>query len=308
MKSALQSRLLPAIPIIGLIVVLLPLSLDAQRKQASGNRERSTVTKQSANPGASGNREAQKSSGRTGKSTGTKSNVSTGDKTNVSTGNKTNVSTGNKTNVSTGNKTNVSGNTVNIDNSKNVNVNVNKSTVVVANPRPYTRPPYAYGGHRYYCYHPYAYHPYKPFYWGPVWHPWGFFIATMAATAMIITVANQQYHYDQGVYYVASGSGYTVVPAPVGATVVTLPPETQKVVINETTNNYYYGGTYYEKTDKGYTVVPPTAGTVVENLPEGGKEVKIGEVTYVKLGETYYQPITQNGKNMYEVVDVKDDK
>ena len=178
----------------------------------------------------------------------------------------------------------------------------------MANPRPYPRPPHAYGGHSYYAYHPYHYHPYHPHVWGPVWHPWGFFVATMAATAIIVTVASQQYHYDQGVYYVTSGSGYTVVPAPVGATVVSLPPGSQTVVINETTNNYYYGGTYYEKKPEGYVVVPPTAGAVVENLPEGGKEVKLGEVTYVQVGETYYQPIVQDGKNMYEVVDVKASK
>jgi hypothetical protein len=43
-------------------------------------------------------------------------------------------------------------------------------------------------------------------------------------------------------------------------------------------------------------------------LPEGGEEVKLGDVTYVKVGETYYQPIQKNGKNMYEVVDVEADK
>jgi hypothetical protein len=95
------------------------------------------------------------------------------------------------------------------------------------------------------------------------------------------------------------------VPAPVGATITTLPPGSQTVVINETTNNYYYAGTYYEKKPDGYTVVPPTAGCVVEKLPEGGKEEKIGEVTYVKVGDVYYQPITKDGKDMYEVVDVK---
>jgi hypothetical protein len=120
-----------------------------------------------------------------------------------------------------------------------------------------------------------------------------------------VSVENQKYHYDQGIYYVQSGSGYTVVQAPVGATITTLPPNTQTVTVTETTNNYYYGGTYYEKSDKGYTVVPPTAGCVVESLPEGGVETKIGEVTYVKVGETYYQPIEKNGKNMYEVVEVK---
>jgi hypothetical protein len=217
---------------------------------------------------------------------------------------------------SSGRNTNV-GNNVNIDNSKrNVNINIDNSkdinvrhnTVVRAGRRPYVRPPYVYGGRRYYCHAPYFYHPYRPFFWGPVWHPWGFFVATVAATAIVVSVANQQYHYDQGVYYVAASGGYTVVSAPVGATITTLPAGSQTVVVNETTNNYYYGGTYYEKSGSGYTVVAPTAGTVVENLPEGGEEVRIGEITYVKVGETYYQPIQQDGKSMYEVVQIETDK
>ena len=131
-----------------------------------------------------------------------------------------------------------------------------------------------------------------------------FFVATIAATAIIVSVNNQQYYYNQGVYYVQSNSGYTVIEAPVGATVTVLPEGSQTVIVNETTNNYYYGGTYYEKTNEGYTVVPPTAGTVVESLPEGGEEIKIGEITYVKVGEVYYQPIEKDGKNLYEVVEV----
>ena len=92
----------------------------------------------------------------------------------------------------------------------------------------------------------------------------------MGGTGIIVSIENQQYHYDQGVYYLQSNGGYTVVQAPVGATITTLPPATQTVVVNETTNNYYYGGVSYEISASGYTVVPPTAGVVVENLPEGG--------------------------------------
>lgn len=97
------------------------------------------------------------------------------------------------------------------------------------------------------------------------------------------------------------------MPAPVGAVITTLPPESQTVVVggSGTVNNYYYGGTFYEKAPDGYRVVPPTAGTVIEAMPAGGTEVKMGDVTYVKVGETYYQPIQQDGKNMYEVVDVQ---
>jgi hypothetical protein len=197
---------------------------------------------------------------------------------------------------------------VNVDNSKHIRVNNSRNTVVRRNTRVYARPPYRYGGRRYFCYHPYFYHPYHPFFWGPVWHPWGFFIATLATTAIIVSVENKQYHYDQGVYYMAGNGGYTVVQAPVGAVITTLPANTQTVAVTETTNNYYYGGTFYEKSAKGYTVVPPTAGTVVENLPEGGEEVTIGDQKYVKVGETYYQPTQKDGKNVYEVAQVEKDK
>jgi hypothetical protein len=228
-------------------------------------------------------------------------------------GNKnTNIGSGNK-NIGSNNKVNIDNSrknvNINVDNSKNIKVNnVHNTSVRRNNYRPYSAPPYRYGGRSFYCHGPYLYHPYTPFFWGPVWHPWGFFIAALATTAIIVSIENQQYHYDQGVYYVAGNGGYTVVQAPVGATITTLPPKSETVVINETTNNYYYGGAYYEKNEKGYTVVPPTAGCVVENLPEGGEEVTIGDQKYVKIGETYYQPIQKNGKNMYEVVQVEDDK
>ena len=214
---------------------------------------------------------------------------------------------GNKnTNIKGGNKIDNSKRNINIDNSKNININRNNTRVNVSS-RHYSRPPHRYGGHAYYCHRPYYYHPYRPFYWGPVWHPWGYFVATLATTAVIVSIENQKYHYDQGVYYVAADGGYTVVQAPIGATVQTLPKEAEEVKVSETTNNYYYGGAYYDKTDEGYTVVPATAGTIVPNLPEGGEEVKIGDITYVQFGETYYQPIQVDGDDMYEIVEVKAD-
>jgi hypothetical protein len=51
-------------------------------------------------------------------------------------------------------------------------------------------------------------------------------------------------------------------------------------------------------------VVAPPAGATVQSLPEGGEEVKIGDQTYVKVGETYYQPVEVDGKNKYEVTQV----
>ena len=95
--------------------------------------------------------------------------------------------------------------------------------------------------------------------------------------------------------------------APVGGVVKTIPSGYETVVLDDASGakNYYWGGTFYEKVSNGYKVVAPTAGAVVEHMAEGGEEVKMGDVTYVKLGETYYQPIQQNGKSMYEVVNVE---
>ena len=208
-----------------------------------------------------------------------------------------------------------SGNKTNIDRSRgdvNINIDNSRNTRVVSSRRTYVRPPYRYGGFGYYCHRPYFYHPYRPFYWGPVWHPWGWFVATLATTAILVSIDGQsnddnQVYYDQGVYYTKTDGGYEVIQAPVGATVETLPKETETVKVDETTNNYYYGGAYYEKSEMGYTVVPATAGTIVPHLPEGGEEVKIGEVTYVQFGETYYQPIQVDGQDMYEIVEVREE-
>jgi hypothetical protein len=117
-----------------------------------------------------------------------------------------------------------------------------------------------------------------------------------------------EYWYDEGTYYLKADGGYIVVSAPVGAKIKTLPSGYETVSLDDGTKNYYYGGTFYEKSSSGYTVVAPTAGTVVEHISEGGEEVKMGDITYVKMGETYFQPIQKDGKDMYEVADVEDDK
>lgn len=228
--------------------------------------------------------------------------------------NTTNINRNNNTINKNGNRnTNISGrtrnnNNVNINVNNNINVRNNRNTVVRRNNTiVYVRPPYRYGGYRYNTFHPYYYHPYRPYYWGPVWHPWGFFVATLAVTAIVVSVESTQYHYDQGVWYSPSSGGYTAVPAPVGGTVNNIPSGAQTVNTG-TVNNYYYGGTYYEKDGNNYKVVAPTAGTLVESLPEGGEEVTIGDVKYIKFGETYYQPVKVDGKDKYEVALVEEDK
>ncbi|HEY7374432.1 MAG TPA: DUF6515 family protein [Polyangia bacterium] len=182
-------------------------------------------------------------------------------------------------------------------------VNMRRNTFVRTAPRPYVRAPFVYGGHRYYAYHPYRYHRYVPFGFSAGFFPFGAFVGALAASAILVPWADYDYYYNAGVWYLPAEGGYTVVTAPVGARVTSLPPGA--TLIDPATGTYYYGGTYYQRTSGGYVVVAPQAGTVVESLPEGGEEVTIGGQTYVRIGDTYYQPIQIDGRNMYEVVEVR---
>lgn len=157
--------------------------------------------------------------------------------------------------------------------------------------------------HHVYGFHPYAYHPYHPYIWGPYWHPFGFFINTLTANAIMLSIANQQYYYDNGVYYAPSGSGYTVVPPPVGAVVNYLPGGYITVPVGDM-DYYYYGGAFYVSQGGTFRVVPAPPGAIVNEIPEGATEQVINGENYLLYNNTYYQPISQNGQDAYEVVQI----
>jgi hypothetical protein len=161
-----------------------------------------------------------------------------------------------------------------------------------------------YHGYHYSGHHAYYYHAYSPYHWGPYWHPYGFFVATMFTTAVMISVANQSYYYNEGVYYSPSGSGYVVVQAPVGAAVTVLPSDYTLVVVSNDTY-YYYGGTFYTISSGTYTVVTAPVGAVVKALPEGAEEVEVNGTKLIKYNDTFFQPVALGGEDAYEVVDVK---
>jgi hypothetical protein len=151
-------------------------------------------------------------------------------------------------------------------------------------------------------FHPYAYHPYHPYYWGPSWHPIGFFAATLAADAFYFSIANQPYYYDDGVYYEPTTGGYTAIPPPVGAIVNTIPDGYETVQVGDD-YFYYYAGTFYIGTDQGgYQVVTAPLGAVVTDIPDGAAEQDINGQSYLIYNNTYYQPVSQNGQDAYEVV------
>ena len=149
--------------------------------------------------------------------------------------------------------------------------------------------------------HPYYYHPYRPSYWGPSWHPLGFFLSSLAADAVFFSIANQRYYYDDGVYYEPSNGGYSVVPPPVGAVVGYLPQGYETTMVGNDTY-YYYGGAFYISNGQGYQVVPAPPGAVIVQLPVGAIEQQINGDTYLVYNNTYFQPISQDGQDAYEVV------
>lgn len=156
-----------------------------------------------------------------------------------------------------------------------------------------------YNGHR--GYRPYHYHPYRPYYWGPRWHPYGFFLATMYTTAVIVHYNSIPYYYDSGVYYVEASEGYETVEPPINITITSLPDGVEKIEYNDITY-YYFGGTFYEKVSDGFKVIEAPDGAIVTNIPEGGEEVEIESVKYVVFNDIYFQPLSQDGADLYQVV------
>ena len=158
--------------------------------------------------------------------------------------------------------------------------------------------------HHVYGAHPYAYHAYHPYMWGPYWHPFGFFATALTADAIMFSIASQQYYYDNGVYYEPSNSGYTVVPPPIGAVVTYLPAGYLTVQVGDAIY-YYYGGAFYISQGGSFRVVPAPVGAIVTEIPEGATEQVINGENYLLYNNTYYAPISQNGQDAYEVVQVQ---
>lgn len=157
--------------------------------------------------------------------------------------------------------------------------------------------------HNVYGGRPYFYHPYHPYIWGPRWHPFGFFAATLAADAFYFSLAGQPYYYDDGVYYEPYGNGYTVVAPPVGAVVNYLPDGYITVEVDGGVY-YYYGGAFYVDQGNSFRVVPAPVGAIVSEIPEGAREQVINGQSYLLYNNTYYEPISQNGQDAYQVVQV----
>jgi hypothetical protein len=158
--------------------------------------------------------------------------------------------------------------------------------------------------HNSFGFRPYAYHPYHPYVWGRYWHPFGFFLGALTADAILLNFDGGQYYYDQGVYYQPSNGGYTAVAPPIGAVVTYLPDGYETVPMDNGTY-YYYGGVFYvQQGDNSFRVVPAPAGAIVSEIPQGATQQNINGESYLLYNNSYYLPISQDGQDAYQVVQV----
>ena len=138
----------------------------------------------------------------------------------------------------------------------------------------------------------------------------GAVIASLPDDNEPVSSAGQTYHYSNGVYYqqAPSGSGYTVVQAPVGATVSSLPPSAENVYVGDEVY-VYANGAFYQKNPAQeeerptYTVIGPPFGAAVSSLPEGSETTTVGGQQYFVYAGTYYRPFYSGGDVVYVVAD-----
>jgi len=191
-----------------------------------------------------------------------------------------------------------------------------------ASPRGYERGEYGY--HRpYKHWHGHRYHGpryYSRGSWGPRVSI-GFVAPVLPFGYVSLAVGSRPYYYHGGHFYRPAPSGYVVVSAPLGASVVSLPASAVRVEIGGAIY-YQNANTYYQwqPASHAYVVVPPPAGVtvttapttgtssaytpgeVLETLPAGYTAEVINGVQYYRYGIDYFIPTQRDGREVYVVV------
>lgn len=117
-----------------------------------------------------------------------------------------------------------------------------------------------------------------------------------------ITVGGVAYLYDQGIFWVQSGTQYIVVTAPFGAVVDSAPAGAARVPAGEESLLYFFG-TFFRERGEGFEVVRPPAGTVVNYLPDGYRLEETKDGARYVFGEIVFQPVFIQGVLFFKVVD-----
>lgn len=130
----------------------------------------------------------------------------------------------------------------------------------------------------------------------------GFWLLTLTTTAILVDAATNIY-YDNGVYYQQGNGGYTVITAPAGVGVSTLPEGFVTTPVGSNTY-YYYLGTFYtqDPVTGNYVVVNAPESAIVPYLPEGYTIINRGSQEYYQFGGTYYQPYYESDTLLFRVV------
>lgn len=120
--------------------------------------------------------------------------------------------------------------------------------------------------------------------------------------ARTVEVGGFTYRYDQGVFWLHQGATYTVVTAPVGATVDELPQGVTRIV-SGTRSVWYFFGTFFGEKGGAYEVIKPAAGLTVFYLPDGYGQEKVEGVVRYRFGDVLYKPVFIQGILAYQVVE-----
>ncbi|HME82306.1 MAG TPA: DUF6515 family protein [Candidatus Eremiobacteraceae bacterium] len=152
---------------------------------------------------------------------------------------------------------------------------------------------------------------------GPDYSGWGWGVAGLATGLVIgsavtaaempanyttVYVNNTPYAYYGGTFYQQSGTNYTVVAPPTGATVSQLPPQYTTVYAQgDSTPYYYFSGYYYTKTSSGYQIVSPPKGIIVPYLPKGYTQTSDNGVAQYHFAGLTYVPYYQGGEVVYQL-------
>jgi hypothetical protein len=135
----------------------------------------------------------------------------------------------------------------------------------------------------------------------------GAIVRSIPENSTTVVVANTNYYYADGLYYVQTANGYSVVDPPVGTIVAKLPPGTTPIVSGAVTY-YYVSGTYYVQQETSFVVVKPPIGITVSTLPAGATQVIVNGVVQFKYGSVYYRPVIEKGVTVYTTFPLEEKK
>lgn len=144
--------------------------------------------------------------------------------------------------------------------------------------------------------------------WG--FHPFGFFVATLATTAIIVAIVDDDGNssssgnvsYSEGQYYEKTDDGYKVIPPPAGAQIASLPEGYTAVSVGDDQYSYYQGDFYVPSGDK-YVITAAPAGAIVPYIPDVATETDQDGIKSYEFNGVTYQAVSISGQTSYLVTE-----